>query len=543
MSRRWWGIHVREKPSDRTTRSRRWGVSTHLTILAAGWLVAEIAGIQAAYLGAYPPWTVWVGVLIGLALTSAMTICMAYQMRRGADLKALVEAHTTRLGARQPRRAVEGLGDVTECNRMEDDLRQAKEQLEKHVVSLQSANRELEESQRAAESATRAKSEFLANMSHEIRTPLTAIIGYADIMIEENYGRATQERALVIKRNALHLLGLINDILDLSKVEAGKMEFDQARCSPWDLVKDVVSLMRVRAEAKHLEIFTGTTGPLPETIVIAPLRLRQVLANLVGNAIKFTERGEVRITTQLLANEGRPRLCFEVADTGIGMSEEQVARLFEPFSQGDGSSTRRFGGSGLGLAVSKRLVEALGGEIEVRSSLGQGSTFRVAIDPGPLDGIRLIHPHERQPENPTRAPASVKAELHSRVLLVEDGLDNQRLIRLLLTKAGAHVEAVANGQLAVERFDQSLHTGETFDVILMDMQMPVMDGYSATRELRVRGYTGPILALTAHAMSDDRQKCLDAGCDDYMTKPVDRKHLIAAVARWADSAKSPSSLS
>jgi signal transduction histidine kinase/ActR/RegA family two-component response regulator len=476
-----------------------------------------------------------------MTLTLAMTVCMYSQIRRGADLEALLDSLATRFGVGQPRQVAEVLPDDAECNRMEEDLRQAKEQLEKHVVSLQSANRELEESQHAAESATRAKSEFLANMSHEIRTPLTAIIGYADIVIEENYGRATQERAIVIKRNALHLLGLINDILDLSKVEAGKMEFDEARCSPWDLVRDVVSLMRVRADAKHLEILTGTTGPLPETILTAPLRLRQILVNLVGNAIKFTERGEVRITMQLLANQERPRLCFEVADTGIGMSEEQVAGLFEPFSQGDGSSTRRFGGGGLGLAVSKRLVEALGGQIEVQSSLGQGSAFRLIIDPGPLNGVRLIHPHERQPDGPSPAPSPVKTELHSRVLLVEDGLDNQRLIRLLLTKAGAHVEAVANGQLAVERFDQSLHTGETFDVILMDMQMPVMDGYSATRELRARGYTGPILALTAHAMSDDRQKCLDAGCDDYMTKPVDRKNLIAAIARWADAARSPSS--
>ncbi|MBU4273387.1 MAG: hypothetical protein KKA28_16130 [Planctomycetes bacterium] len=278
------------------------------------------------------------------------------------------------------------------------------------TAELKASNRALEESKRLAECANRAKSEFLANMSHEIRTPMTAILGYADLMADENVGLATRERIAVIKRNAQHLLGLIDDILDLSKIEAGKLQIEPARCSPVQLLAEVVSLMRPQAAAKQLKLNTELAGPLPETVLTDPLRLRQVLVNLVGNAIKFTDQGEVRVTVRLISGLGKgtvpfssdenrdsppaipPRLCFDVTDTGIGMNEEQVEKLFQPFSQVDNSSTRKFGGAGLGLALSKHLVEALGGSIEVRSEPGKGSAFIVMIDPGPLDGMHTSPP-------------------------------------------------------------------------------------------------------------------------------------------------------
>ena len=423
---------------------------------------------------------------------------------------------------------------IRELNEQVAERKRIEKRMNGYVEALESANKSLEELNQVAESATRAKSEFLANMSHEIRTPMTAILGYADLMLEENVGPAAQEHLEVIKRNGQHLLALINDILDLSKVEAGKMQIEPARCSPFALLAEVVSLMRVRAAAEHLTLETEFVGLLPETIFTDPLRLRQVLVNLVGNAIKFTDQGGVRITARLTDNSGSPRLRFDVTDTGIGMNEEQVGRIFQAFSQVDNSSARKFGGTGLGLCISRRLVEAMGGNVDVHSTPGKGSTFSVTIDPGSLEGVRMIENAQKPPLAPptTNTATPCKIELHGRVLLAEDGPDNQRLIKFLLKKAGADVTAVENGQLAVDAALASHKAGQTFDVILMDMQMPIMDGYEATRQLRERAYSGAIVALTANAMVEDRQKCLDAGCDDFTTKPIDKQKLLAVVEHW-----------
>ncbi|MGA2256768.1 MAG: ATP-binding protein, partial [Thermoguttaceae bacterium] len=416
------------------------------------------------------------------------------------------------------------------------ERKRAEEELHQYAAALQSANKALEESNQLVESATRAKSEFLANMSHEIRTPMTAILGYADLLLEEAGLEKAPERRrnafATIKRNGEHLLELINDILDLSKVEAGKVLIEPIRCSPLQLLTDLVSLMCVRADAKQLKLEANVVGPLPETILTDPLRFRQVLVNLVGNAIKFTDQGDIRITARLASDDGHPRLRFDVTDTGIGMSEEQIGKLFQPFSQVDSSAARKFGGTGLGLCLSKRLTEAMGGKIEVRSVLGKGSTFSFTIDPGQLEGIRMID--NSQTNLLDRAPATApdKIKLDGRVLLAEDGPDNLYLISAFLKDAGADVTAVENGQFAVESVLAAHKTVRPFDAILMDMQMPVMDGYAATRKLRASGYTIPIIALTAHAMVEDCQKCLDAGCNDYATKPIDWKKLLAMLARW-----------
>jgi len=443
--------------------------------------------------------------------------------------------------------AVGILRDVTQ-------RKQVEEQLRKFTAELATANAELDEARRAAETANRIKSEFLANMSHEIRTPMTAILGYADLILEENIDGGTREQAVVIKRNGEHLLGLINDILDLSKIEAGKLCVEPTRCSPLDVAAEVVSLLQPQAAAKQLELKTDLIDPLPETVLTDPLRLRQVLLNLVGNAIKFTDRGEVRLAIRLTPvptdaafpnaladNQGDPpaatRLRFDVTDTGIGMNDEQIGKLFQPFSQVDNSFTRKFSGTGLGLCISKRLAEALGGNIEVRSQPAAGSTFSLTIDPGPLGETRIsasagISAARAVQSRPATRPAETREnQLSGRILLAEDGEDNQRLIELLLRKAGATVTVVENGRLAVESALAACEAGEPFDVILMDMQMPVMDGYAAARELRARGFDVPIVALTAHAMAEDCQKCLAAGCDDYLTKPLDRHGLTRTVAR------------
>ena len=427
--------------------------------------------------------------------------------------------------------------DVTAQKQAENDLRYT-------VVALESANKALEEFSQLAESATRAKSEFLANMSHEIRTPMTAILGYTDLLLtDEGIEKAPPHRREAfetIKRNGVHLLGLINDILDLSKVESGNLEIQRVRCSPSVLLTEVTGLIRVRAAEKSLPLKAEAIGLLPETVLTDPLRLRQVLMNLLGNAIKFTDHGEVRVAVQLVREGNLQRLRFDVSDTGIGMNDEQMSKLFKPFCQVDGSAARKFGGTGLGLAISKHLVEALGGAIQVRSAPGVGSTFSVTIDPGPLDGIPLIDDTAITAGAATSvvavAPhANGYIKLQASVLLAEDGRDNRRLISLFLQKAGVEVTAVENGQLAYEAASIQRMVGRPFDVILMDMQMPVMDGYTATRQLRAEGYTGPIVALTAHAMASDRQTCLDAGCDDFATKPIDRQGLLSLIVRWAPS--------
>jgi PAS domain S-box-containing protein len=425
--------------------------------------------------------------------------------------------------------------DITERIRSEQELRD-------YAVALEAANKTLERLHAAAQVATRSKSEFLANMSHEIRTPLTAIVGFAELMLTDDSPQTPAQRnesVQTILRNSRHLLTIIDDILDLSKIEAGRMDVELIPFSPVALIGDVRQLMHNRAAAKGLQLNVEYVGAMPRTIKSDPTRLRQILINLIGNAIKFTETGSVKLRVNLTTNErGEPAMQFEVIDTGIGLTEQQRERLFQPFSQADSSTTRRFGGTGLGLTISKRLTEMLGGAIAVESRPGQGSTFRASIGTGSLDGepmdVQSNYTADSRQQKidylNENAPAREEVHLNCRILLAEDAPDNQRLITLILTKAHAQVATAENGHVAYEKALAAWRSGRPFDIILMDMQMPVLDGCQATKALRDQGYTGTIIALTANAMAGKREECLSHGCDDYLSKPIKRDVLLKTIA-------------
>jgi signal transduction histidine kinase/DNA-binding NarL/FixJ family response regulator len=416
--------------------------------------------------------------------------------------------------------------DVTRERQFQDELRQARD---------------------AADQANRYKSAFLANMSHEIRTPMTAILGYADILAQKRRTISIEEHdeyIATIKRNGEHLLSIINDILDISKIESGKMSVERIPTCLAGVVQDVLGLLKVNAAAQGLNLQAVYETPIPMSFKCDPLRLKQILLNLIGNAVKFTKSGSVTVKVSL--DDSRPDdvyLRIGVEDSGIGMTKEQVARLFKAFEQADASTTRNFGGTGLGLRISKRLAQLLGGDINVTSERGRGSVFTLTLPAGVMRNLEIMDQKtaagfalESRVE-PSETGSSTPLE-GLRILLAEDGEDNQRLITYHLKDAGARVELVPNGEELVKRLTVDgtvggpLRQDAPADLVLLDMLMPVMDGYTAVRMLRSKGSNLPIIALTARAMTGESDECLVAGCNAYTAKPIDQAGLISVCAKW-----------
>ncbi len=403
---------------------------------------------------------------------------------------------------------------------------------------------DLTQAKELAERANRAKSEFLANMSHEIRTPLSAIVGFAELLQNPNQSASDRQECITaILRNGRHLHQLVNDILDLSKVESKKFELSVSNFDFANFLKEIELFHRPLARSKGLRFRVLTSGKLPAQIETDPVRLRQILINIIGNAIKFTQKGTVTLLVKYRASRSNATgfLVFDIIDTGCGIPESEKGRLFEPFVQIDSSNTRNYGGTGLGLALSRKLARLLGGNLRlVKSALREGTTFSVRVNVGNLRGVPFT-PHlnfqtlKSNDELLEEEGSETSSLSHLQILVFEDVPDNFRLIRYFLAPTEIKLDWAEDGQMGLEKAAQ-----KKYDLILMDIQMPRMDGYEATRRLRKNGFTGPIIALTGHALKEERDRCLAAGCNEHLTKPIDRAKLLETIVQLTPT-HSPSS--
>lgn len=435
----------------------------------------------------------------------------AFETRQGDERWANVSIRTIFTEDGEPSHLEGTFVDVTERRqRQEIEKERENERLEKEI----------------ARNSAAAKSQFLANMSHEIRTPLAAIIGYGETLMEPELNESEKRSsAETVVRSGRHLLELINDILDHSKIDANKLEVERLSVNLPELLDEVRAFFTPRAREKGLAFFIQCEYPLPELIRTDPTRFRQILINLCGNALKFTEQGSIHIAIR--CDRDAEKLHARVVDTGIGMKPEQMERLFDPFAQGTAATARQYGGTGLGLNISKHLAGLLGGDIWVDSVHGEGSEFEVTIDSGPLEDVHMIRDASEMTQRRRQLPMLHAPHLSGRILVAEDNEVNRKLVDLLITRTGAEVAHVGNGAEALERA-----TRESWDLILMDIQMPVMNGRDAACAIREAGINTPVVALTANVMAEDLEDYREAGCDDYLAKPIDKRRFYEMLARY-----------
>jgi len=408
------------------------------------------------------------------------------------------------------------------------DTKEAKDRVEEVNKHLELATTRANDMAAQAEMANMAKSQFLANMSHEIRTPMNAIIGFSDMLGDGQLTEEQHKSVDIIRDSCQSLLNLVNDILDLSKIEVGKLDVERIECSLGQVLNSVESMIQPKAKEKGIELTVFIDGTLPAKIQTDPIRLNQCLLNLINNAIKFTEQGHVHVKVSLEVTDNRPSIQFDVEDTGIGIPKDKQLSIFSSFTQADGSTSRKYGGTGLGLTITKQLAELLGGELTLTSEEGKGSIFSLVIPAGvdvskqpPLDYQQTVGYRQKTSATPLAGMFS------GNLLIVEDVEASQILMKSLLTRMGLEVTLARDGKEAVD-----LTLSHSFDLILMDIHMPKMSGYEATQAIRQQNNKTPIVALTANAMKGDDQKCIDAGCNDYLTKPIDRKQLHETLMKY-----------
>ena len=427
---------------------------------------------------------------------------------------------------------IQNLGES--FNRMIEELGVSQAEIRQHRELLEERIRqrteELETAMRSALASSQAKSEFLANMSHELRTPMNGLLGMLDVVLDSKLDAEQQEQLEIAQRSAYSLLALLNDILDLSKIEAGKMVIEKIPYNARMVLEDCVKSFQARASQKDIALRFEMDPVAPGEVIGDPLRVRQIAANLLSNAVKFTDRGWVSLRLSAAPARapqaaGAWEMHIEVSDTGPGIEADKLSSIFEKFTQADGSITRKYGGTGLGLAILKRLVEMQDGRVEVESKVGQGSKFTVILPyqavEAPVVPAATDQPVSGPGRNMTRA---------ARLLLVEDNLVNQKVVMAILRKKGFEIDVANDGREALAKLDA---TQRDYDVVLMDIQMPVLDGLETTRVIRrnPRWERLPVVAMTAHAMNGDKERCFQAGMDSYVSKPIQPAHLIATIER------------
>ncbi|AOY90303.1 histidine kinase [Marinobacter salinus] len=434
-----------------------------------------------------------------------------YFTRDGEERWATISLHTVYDHEGEPTHLEGTCIDATESHqRQRIEREREQERLEKEL----------------ARNSAEAKSQFLANMSHEIRTPLAAIIGYGEALLDPDLSEPEkQSSAETVVRSGRHLLDLVNDILDHSKIDANKLDVDVVSVNLPELLDEIRAFFAPRAREKGLDFSIICEFPLPEKILTDPTRLRQIIINLCGNALKFTEKGSISLVIR--CDREREMLIARIVDTGIGMKPEQLGRLFDPFAQGSAAISRQYGGTGLGLSISRRLAEMLGGNIHVNSTYGEGSEFELSIRTGALDHVHFLRDASELSQRRRALPMVVAPQLSGRILCAEDNEVNRRLVSLLVSRTGAELVHVGNG---AEALDVALH--EPFDLILMDIQMPVMNGRDATAALREAGINTPVIALTANVMVEDIADYRLAGCNEHLAKPIDKQRFYEVLARY-----------
>ncbi len=413
--------------------------------------------------------------------------------------------------------------DITNRKCAERQLKAAMEEAKRMNEELTEATARANDLAAQAEIASAAKSKFLANMTHEIRTPMNAVIGFSDILADLPLDPVHKEYVEIIRQSGRHLVSLLNDILDLSKIEAGRLQIEMVECELPSLLETLESMMRILAEKKGLQFHVVSNPDLPDRIYTEPVRLHQCLTNLVNNAIKFTESGHVCVRVFREDSSSDPYLRFDVEDSGVGIPKDKQQSIFEAFTQLDVDTTRRYEGTGLGLTITRSLIEMLGGSLLLKSRQGKGSVFSLRVPVGACKGKKV----STDKTNEDNDMASQDHVYEGHVLVAEDVQTNQRLVHLMLERIGLKVTIAENGDQAIK-----MATSRTFDLILMDVQMPGLNGLDATKALRLRGISIPIVALTAHTMREDRQECLEAGCNAYLSKPIDRAELIQIIERY-----------